>query len=245
MTFFRDDATGIVMCGDEEIPYTVVHSKRRTLGIHVYSDARVVVRAPFFTRRSTIKKRIDGKADWIQKKIHDLKALPPREPALQYTEGEQHLYLGSAYPLRIMKGKHSAVVLTPQAIEITVRGEVKAIRIKKILDSWYRVQAVNVFGERIARCVPRVPGVKAKHITRVSIRAMKTRWGSLSRKGSLNLNLALIRAELACIDYVVIHELCHFKRYAHDKKYYALLENILPDWKRYKKKLNGMRLLSS
>ena len=66
---------------------------------------------------------------------------------------------------------------------------------------------------------------------------MKTRWGSLSKRETLTLNIDLIRAPKECIEYVIIHELCHLKFHDHSTEFYHLLEKIMPNWKNFKHKL--------
>jgi hypothetical protein len=66
---------------------------------------------------------------------------------------------------------------------------------------------------------------------------MRKRWGSLSKGGMLTLNTDLIRAPRECIDYVIIHELCHLKYHDHGSEYYRLLERVMPDWEKRKHKL--------
>lgn len=66
---------------------------------------------------------------------------------------------------------------------------------------------------------------------------MDKRWGSLSRKGRLTLNVNLIQTPKECIEYVVIHELCHLIHHNHGTEFYKLLDRILPDWMKRKHKL--------
>ena len=61
---------------------------------------------------------------------------------------------------------------------------------------------------------------------------MKTLWCSLPTKGTLTLNVALIRAPRECIEYVITHELCNLKHSRHDAAFYRLLERHMPDWER-------------
>ena len=71
----------------------------------------------------------------------------------------------------------------------------------------------------------------------LTLRKMKTRWGSLSTIGRLTLNTELIQAPRECIEYVVYHELCHLYHQNHGPEYYQLLDRTLPDWKQRKQKL--------
>lgn len=68
---------------------------------------------------------------------------------------------------------------------------------------------------------------------------MKTRWDSCSRAGEIRLNPRLIHAPRACIDYVIIHEFCHLQEHNHGKRYYALLDRALPEWRELRQKLNS------
>ena len=74
------------------------------------------------------------------------------------------------------------------------------------------------------------------------VRAMQSRWGSLSAAGTMTLNVNLIRAPRACIEYVVTHELCHVEYRDHDARFYRLLERVLPDWKTRKQRLEAALL---
>jgi predicted metal-dependent hydrolase len=98
------------------------------------------------------------------------------------------------------------------------------------------MQFENVFQACMARFSPSSAPV------RLQIRDMKTRWGSLSKGGILTLNIKLIAAPKECIEYVVVHELCHLKYPNHDKKFYRLLETRLPDWEKRKQKLENLQV---
>jgi predicted metal-dependent hydrolase len=75
---------------------------------------------------------------------------------------------------------------------------------------------------------------------RWTVRLMDTRWGSCSLKtGRITLNLRLLYKLDDCIEYIIVHELCHLLVPGHDKRFYTLLEQELPDWKSRKKRLNG------
>ena len=78
--------------------------------------------------------------------------------------------------------------------------------------------------------------VKAKDFT---IRDMKTLWGSCSTKtGRIRMNLQLIRYPDPCIEYVVVHELCHLLEPSHNQRFKDLMKTFLPDWEERKKRLN-------
>lgn len=73
----------------------------------------------------------------------------------------------------------------------------------------------------------------------LSVRRMKRTWGNCSSKGVIKLNTHLIKAPLPMIDSVIAHELCHLEEMNHSRAFYALLENLNPDWRQHRKKLRS------
>ena len=76
-------------------------------------------------------------------------------------------------------------------------------------------------------------------LPRLSLRVMRTRWGSLSPRTGMCLNVLLVHFPEEAIEYVVVHELCHLYYHGHGKRFYALLEAVLPDWRQRKQLLNA------
>ncbi len=71
-------------------------------------------------------------------------------------------------------------------------------------------------------------------------RQMKSRWGScMVQKNIITLNRRLLAAPKGCIEYVVMHELCHLVHPNHSKEYYTFLTAMMPDWKARKTMLEN------
>ena len=105
---------------------------------------------------------------------------------------------------------------------------------KRLLDLWYLEKACIQFADSLSRCHRKFT---EDPYPQLSVRKMRRRWGSLSLRGRLTLNVDLIRAPKECIDYVITHELCHFKHHNHGPRFYRLLDSIMPDWKKVKHRL--------
>ncbi|EDZ68276.1 conserved hypothetical protein [Nitrosococcus oceani AFC27] len=104
------------------------------------------------------------------------------------------------------------------------------------MDEWYRERAAHYFAKVFAECWEKF---KKNGFSKpvIKIMTMKKRWGSLSPNGTLTLNPALIKTPKACIEYVVMHELCHLQHHHHGPEFYQLLDRSLPDWMKRKHKL--------
>ncbi|HWA32315.1 MAG TPA: M48 family metallopeptidase [Candidatus Paceibacterota bacterium] len=78
---------------------------------------------------------------------------------------------------------------------------------------------------------------------KIFIKNQKTRWGSCSHKGNLNLNYKIIFLSQKHQDYIIVHELCHLKEFNHSRKFWALVEKVLPNYLDIKKELRNYELL--
>jgi hypothetical protein len=176
-------------------------------------------------------------APWILrtwKKFELRRASLPPPP--RYTSGEMHPYLGQVYPVEVESGRKASVMFLSDRIRITTKGEPTAENVRKLLDRFYRGQAKIVFRERLGVCHQKVP--KDIPLPPLRIRPMKTRWGTFSSWVRVTLNLWLVTMSVEHLDYVILHELCHFKTRRHGPRFWNLLERMLPDCKRLRRELN-------
>lgn len=225
-----------VTYGKEKISFRVLHGARKTLGIEVYPDGSVMVKAPAGTDAKEIDRRVCKRARWIIRQQGYFRQFEPQTPARQFLGGETHLYLGRQYRLRISAGEHETVKLSRGHFLLEVKSPSDSGRVRLLMERWYAEKAAIRFQESFDRCWS---GFAGQCLDRPSlqIRRMKKRWGSLSRSGLLTLNTDLIRAPQECIDYVITHELCHTLHHHHGAAFYDLLAEVMPDWERRKHKL--------
>ena len=229
---------GSLVWGRQTIRYEVRFlASRRTLAIEVHPDSRVLVRAPAGCSGQLIAERVQKRAGWISRQLAEFDGYRPRTPERQYVNGESHRYLGRQYRLKVVSGGRPAVALSRGELRVT--GAASPAQVKALLHRWFLARASAVFAEVLCSCLPRLPGLQQP---RLIVRTMQSRWGSLSRAGTMTLNLRLLGAPRACIEYVVIHELCHARHRDHDARFYRLLAQTLPDWERRKRRLESALL---
>lgn len=231
---------GTLTYGRDRIHYEVRFlPSRRTLAIEVHPDSRVLVRAPLGCPESAIAERVQKRAGWISRQLAEFERYRPRTPARQFVNGESHLYLGRQYRLKVLPGSPAAVKLTRGQLLVSLPGDPCPNRIQALLHQWYLDRARKVFSEMLEASLTHFKEVQRP---RLAVRTMQSRWGSLSPAGTLTLNVNLIRASRPCIEYVLVHELCHVLHRNHDARFYRLLGRIMPDWERRKAKLEGALL---
>ena len=221
--------------GREAIVFDVLHGKRKTLEIAVHPDQSVVVKAPLGSDSEEVLRRVRRRAGWIRRQILYFEQFEPRTPPRRHVSGESHLYLGRTYRLKIRKSRVPQVSLKNGYFYIQSPTS-SPNHVQTLLDEWYWRKASICFHAVFHLCWERF---KNNDVAKpdLKIRKMKTRWGSLSTSGRLTLNLDLIKAPKACIEYVVIHEFCHLFYRNHDADFYRLLDRSLPDWLQRKHKL--------
>ena len=200
----------------------------------MHPDLSVVVRAPVGCDPDIIQARVGKRASWISKQLTNFQRYSPRTPARQYVSGETHLYLGRQYRLKVGAGETASVKMNRGHLLLTMPGKANPERVKALLHRWYLDHARQVFIEVLNEWLPRIKGHQRP---RLILRTMQSRWGSLSQAGTMTLNSNLIRAPRACIEYVVVHELCHLTHRDHDRSFFRLLGQVMPDWEKRKQQL--------
>lgn len=230
-------SSGLLIYGDEVIRYKVERRPRRkTLGIEVHPDFRVVVLAPSGCAPTEIGARVRRRARWIARQLEHFRRFRPRTPPRRYVAGETHLFLGRQYRLKFAPGEKPNVTRTRSHLVIAAPYRLTCSGIKDLLEGWYRRQAESVFGGILDK---RLLHIARRGLPRpaIEVRPMIRRWGSLSKRGRMTLNLDLLRSPRSCIEYVITHELCHLVHDHHGPEFYRLLTRVMPDWHRRKRLL--------
>jgi len=225
--------------GTQLIHYKLIQTKRKTLGITVYPDKKIVVRAPLAKSEKEINDKIRKKAKWITKQLMHFDSLPaPLKPKL-FVSGETHKYLGKQYRLKIIKSRDEKVSLKGGYIHISLPDTNNKKQIETLLNHWYKEHAIKRFEIYLNECFSVIQKYNIS-CPKLHIRKMKTRWGSCSSLGRITLNLDLIKYSSLSIKYVIMHELCHLKYHSHNKEFYKFLTKVMPDWEKHKYNLNHL-----
>jgi hypothetical protein len=228
--------TEAIRFGSRTIDFRLEYSDRKTLGITVTPEMEVLVKAPLDTSIEKVKDKIRKKAPWIIKQQSFFLSFQPKTPQRKYINGETHLYMGRQYRLKIQIGKEESVKLKGKFIEVTAIEKSKA---KTLVKEWYLEHARANFYSIAEPLIERFKKYEVKPSS-VVLRDMPTRWGSCTPKGKIILNPELIKAPKGCIEYVIIHELCHLIHHDHTQKFIDLQTKEMKDWARWKTKLEQL-----
>ncbi len=233
-------ALHLVHFGAAAISFSLNHTRRMSLGISVLPDLSVVVTAPLDSDIELIKRKVKKRAVWILKQQDSFKEYLPTQPPRRYVSGETHLYLGKQYRLKVFEAELESVKLRGGYIHIGVKDKSDRNRVAGLFDGWLLSHARSQFERRIAVCWERLRKQEIA-LPELRLRRMQKRWGTCTRKGVIYLNPNLVKAPSSCIDYVIIHELCHLKHAHHGKLFYDLLGRVLPNWEQRKARLEKIQ----
>lgn len=228
-----------VTFGSRTIRFTLKYSRRRTLGISVTPDTAVTVTAPEGKDIDAICQVVKKRAPWILKQQSTFEKARPAVPPRQYVSGETWRYLGRQYRLKVSEGEPEGVKLKGGYLNVRVRNKEEIERIKALTDQWYRERASDYFTAKLKFCHERLRKYDIP-LPAFRIRTMQTRWGSCTKDGMVLLNPELVKLPSHCVEYVLIHEMCHLKHHDHGAEFYRLLSKVMPDWERRKERLDSM-----
>lgn len=205
----------------------IIRSKRKTLALVIGPDGSLTVRAPLRLPQSAIDAFVRDKSAWIRQKQTEARQKSDRcgrPPGLSYRfePGEEFLYLGKSYSLELVAHQKRALVFDRT---FKLKKEIQP-QAAKVFEAWYKAQARNLFTCRLAELSDQT----GLNYVSMRLSSARTRWGSCSSRGTISLNWKLIMAPPEVIDYVIIHELAHVQEKNHSKRYWALVEHLLPDY---------------
>jgi predicted metal-dependent hydrolase len=203
-------------------------------------EGRVRLSVPFNTSEQAIRLAIINKLAWIKKQQSDFRS-QPRQSSREMSSGESHYLWGQRYRLAITEssGKHTVKVKGNLKIELAVSKSTSIENRLKLLNGIYR----HEMQESITKLLPLWQQKLNVESRSVSIRKMKTKWGScniLAKKIWLNLELAKKPPE--CMEYILVHELVHLIERHHNERFRKIMDKHMPDWRERRNLLNSLPL---
>lgn len=238
---FGSAETGSVSWGERTVPYTVRRSARRTLGLQVSPAGEVTALVPKDLATGALSERVQRRAKWIVEQVEQVESLRPWPLAPAYLPGATHLYLGGQVRLQVREAPEAAVLLSGAQLQVDVATPWTESAIRRLVERWFAVRAREILEARLEALLPsaRAQGIPP---ARLEIRSMRLRWGSCPGQGRLILNPALVHVPVACIDYVIAHELAHQVELHHGPEFWRLLAALMPDWQSRRDLLAGVVL---
>lgn len=215
-----------------DITYEVVRSRRATADIIIERDGRVLVRAPKSLPDERVEDLVEAKRYWIYKNLAEWRDLNATRLLREYRNGEGFLYLGRSYRLLLVSNQAEPLLLKNGRFclrrELADEGAIEAA--KAAFRDYYIARGKDRITQRVNYYAPKV-GVTPRAI---NVRELGNRWASCSPNGNLAFHWKCMMAPQTIIDYIVVHELCHFHHPDHTDAFWNEVDKIIPSYRERK-----------
>lgn len=209
-----------------KLDYRVVYSKRKTIALIVERDRSLVVRAPTGTPEAKVRQAVEAKKLWLYEKTNHARKYPLTRSRKEFVSGETITYLGRNYRLELVQQDIPDVVFKSRFM-ISRNNRRRAA---KLFRDWYIARAHERLTAR-ARHFSRALGVQFRNVL---VSELRVRWGSCTPSNNLNFNWRIMKAPLAVIDYLVVHELAHFLEPNHTARFWNIIAVQVPYYEQAK-----------
>lgn len=228
--------------GDKRIAFEVIRSPRSTADIIIERDGSVVVRAPAWADDAQVDDLVKSKHYWIYQSLAEWRDLNATRVLREYKNGEGFLYLGRAHRLLLVAEQDEPLQLKNGRFtlrrELVEHGDVAAAKLA--FRDFYVAHGRDRLAARVGYYAPKV-GVTA---TSIDVRDLGNRWASCSTSGDIAFHWKCMMAPQTIIDYVVVHELCHFHHADHSDAFWNEVDKVMPRYRERKEwlRVNGAGL---
>ena len=217
-----------LIVGNSTIPYSIRFSSRAKKRRIVVKPDKVEIVAPRSDNDKALHKLIHEKREWVFNKQAILKEKTNRLEELttyRMRSGAKIPYRGRKLRLRIVPSDGDKIEIEYRTRFFIHKPEwAQEADLRHSLELWFK----NNLQEDIEMLVEKYTPMIGVQPGRITIKDMKSRWGSCGKTGDINLNLRLIHLPRNALEYVVIHELCHLKYRSHSKKFWLIVESVMP-----------------
>lgn len=219
------------------IAVEIVHKEIKHLHVGVYPPhGRVRVAAPLRLAHEAIRLAVVARLGWIRRQREGF-AQQDRQSRRELVTGESHYFQGRRYLLDVVEraGPQGIHLANNTTMRLNARPGADRDARDAILQRWYRQRLREQLPGLLAKWEPKV----GRTLSDVRIKRMKTRWGSCNAEARrIWLNLELARKPVACLEYILVHEMVHLSERHHTERFCELMDALLPAWKLCRDDLN-------
>ena len=201
----------------------IIRSNRKSLCLQITREGEVLVRAPRNCSERYIREFVDSKKDWIREHLETTAERTAARDAFRLTEGQTLTLCGEPFTVHIAPGLR-ATLLRSKGQLILSSGDMEEQRDAII---WIAKAHCRPILEARLRYWAEKLGVTYRQLR---LNTARTRWGSCSAQGVINLSAFLLFAPMEAIDYVLIHELCHRVHFDHSPEFWAMVARACPGY---------------
>ena len=217
----------------------LIRKEVRGIRLSIRPDGEIRLSIPFVITDSVARAFVVSRLPWLCQHLEKIN----KQKALEPDDFSTVPYLGSSYQTLIFYHRIAprVVIDSSERMCIFLKPGTPETALPKVLDAWYRTELKKIIPPLIKEWES-IIGVKVESF---QFKRMKTRWGTCNViDHRIWFNVELAKKTFPCIEYIVVHEMCHLLERGHGTKFKACMDKFLPDWRNFKKELNGIPVRS-
>lgn len=229
-----------IMINDKIIYYYIKRKKIKNMYMRFTNEGKLLITASNKCTIDKIEKFIKQKEEWIFKQIVFYEQISKDKESSSFIDNSCLYFLGEQYKVKLISGNKNEIDVESKNIIITIKEKFITDEkyIKKVYENWLKEECLKIVEAYVEYYIKKMNKYKIP-LPEIEIKKFKARWGCcIPKKGKIEFAMNLMKTPQECIEYVVVHELSHFKYIYHDKKFYDFVSLFIPDWKKRRDSLN-------
>ncbi len=230
-----------IIIDENRIEYYLTKKKMKNVNIRINRDSNIYLSCPLKMKIEDAENFLIQKYNWILKQQKKLREYSSQKEEENVQDNGKVYFLGNIYFLNIIPSKKNSMIIEEKTIKLYIKEKYinNVNYINKQYDMCLKEISYKIFEELVIKYQKEMEKY-VKRFPQIEIKKLKTRWGSCTpQKNKITFNLSLIKTPIECIEYVVVHELAHFKYQNHSKNFYNFVEIFISNWKDRRKLLNN------
>lgn len=222
------------------IEYTLNRRAKRNVNFRIKENGEISISAPKYVSKNELKKMILKRADWLIETKKKIISKTHNKIEKNIKNGSTTFFNGNQYQVKIISSIANSITFDRDFIIIKIKSKYFENNeyINRFFKNWLKEYEYYLCDKLIDKYIEIFKKYNLKKPD-LTIREMSSRWGScIPAKNKITINQKLIYSPFICLEYVVLHEVSHLIEANHSKKFYALIENVMPDWKKRRQLLN-------
>lgn len=208
---------------DNNIEYLVQRTKAKSMSFSFRRDGKVIVRIPYLYTKDLANVVVNKYLDKIIERSKKKKEL-----SASYSTGEEFVYLGNKYKIMVVLSKHPKVIVVDDILYLYTKNDDFKTK-QKIVNEWLKEKAEVIFNILLDKVFNEMKSELDQYPT-LEIKKFKSVWGLCRmKKNTIALNIDLLHTDFECIEYVICHELCHFKYPNHQKEFHEMVNRYVDE----------------
>ena len=223
-----------------QVSVQIIRKKIKNVHLKVFRSLEVVLSVPSTVPNDWIDSFLENHVDWIDNQITKYKKSSGYNNLSSIRSGSSTQLLGKDVRIYKEASLTDRVELDEKKICIFLKDASDEEQSQKLFDQWWRNTASDIFHSETEQIYQKIFKKYGLNQPKILVRKMKTLWGSCTpSKDKITLNEYLLKADIRCIQYVILHELTHLLYPNHSNEFYDFLTIHMPDWKERKKQLDN------